>query len=163
MQEFAGLDSDLQAANFIVLFPFLLELSLHIFEDPYVGLDRYRCFLSYLRITASFGGVPCDIDDCVARYWSSALSPWLPKGFIEHFIRWRSANLLVICDYRRPLRRNLGLSSMELPQLFAPFITLLQLFSRVIHHLLLISGWLSIWSHPFDLIINLKFSNVHQE
>jgi len=75
VQEFAGLDSDLQAANFIVLFPFLLELSLHIFKDPYVGLDRYRCFLSYLRITASFGGVPCDIDDCVARYWSSALSP----------------------------------------------------------------------------------------
>lgn len=75
MQKFAGLDGDLQAANFIVLFPFFLELPLHIFKDLYVGLDGYCCFLSYLRITASFDGLPWDIDDCVARYWSSAFSP----------------------------------------------------------------------------------------
>lgn len=92
----------MQATNFIIFFPFLSQLSLHVFQNFDVGLYRYGTFLGYLTFTASLGTFPWEADDWVALYWSSALSPWLPKGFVYSKIRLLFGDLAISDDYRRP-------------------------------------------------------------
>lgn len=93
----------------------------------YVLIEMVVFYLTTV-FTVYFCGEPWEIEETVLRNCSSALSPWLPKGFVKESLRWGFAYQAAIFDFRMFLWRNQGYYSMGLFTASAKF-TIPLLFS----------------------------------
>lgn len=93
----------------------------------YVLIEMVVFYLNTV-FTVYFCGEPWEIEETVLRNCSSALSPWLPKGFVKESLHWGFAYQVAIFDFRMFLWRNQGYYSMGLFTASAKF-TIPLLFS----------------------------------
>ena len=96
----------------------------------YVLIEMVVFYLNTV-FTVYFCGEPCEIEETVLRNCSSALSPWLPKGFVKKSLRWGFAYQAAIFDFRMFLWRNQGYYSMGLFTASAKFTIPLLFSDRV--------------------------------